>query len=374
MLNGALAEARRLDERLKVISRYISPGGWPISVRLEAARAMVERGVAPGQDDRCRARSSYIDPSPGRSPRADRPGGGRGADPQGGRRAVQERHIGSVAEGAPRARPGPGGLLSQYTHQSSEVFTVHACRRMAASTCPGPVGWRPRSSRKPSEASPRPDGRRPGHRRPGRRERPARRLLPGLRRFGVRGQGGVWSGAIGRGHGRLAPAGRRRVRPDRLDEFAWRAVSLRWRPRGRQRPDHDHPRQQPDRVDEPWPWRWPSAWPDMTETWPGRSCDARRQRAPRHARGEGSLLAAMAADLDDPGPGQPEPGAEVARLISDVKESEGKSIREDARHDGRQGPGGGPEEVVGDCPDVDHRPGNPPPRGPMIRRVANGRG
>jgi hypothetical protein len=141
--------------------------------------------------------------------------------------------IGAVAEGVAAIDPARAErLIGRFTHNSSEAFAVHACRRMAAVDL---------ARARRMAASIKSDALRayafglmadalatadPGA---------ATGLLDDSSRAFAdaveRGLGGVWSGqgAAVMAASLLPTVGR--VCPDRLDEFLWRAVALRWQPR-----------------------------------------------------------------------------------------------------------------------------------------------
>jgi RNA polymerase sigma factor (sigma-70 family) len=348
LLNGMIAEARRPENKdwkvyfLKHLARRLADLG-----ETGAARALVEEILAPakaldagiGRADSMQAVAEVlgsIDPEAAEA-----------LIPKGGDERSRNDMIGSVAEGCAAIDPARAErLFKQYTHQSSEVYLVHACKRMAGVDLPRArrlaasiksdalrayaLAWMADAlaTVDPAVAS--------------------GLLDDSFRAFAdsaLRGQGGVWSShSAGVMAASLLPVVER-VRPDRLDEFTWRVVSLRWQPRTVM---------------------------DLTMTIPDSSrFDAMSQAAAmalyllRYDRDlarqilkpavdgflatpDGSevswlqwrLILTTLAQLD------PARAAEVARLVPDLKESGERAIREQARLTVAKGLVEEPEEVL----------------------------
>jgi len=153
--------------------------------------------------------------------------------PEGGDERARNDVIGAIAEAvAPTDPAAAEQLIGQFTHNSSEVFTVHVCRRMAPVDLPRARrmaaaiksnGLRGYASGLMADALASTD-----------LAAAAALLDDSYRAFAdaaERGLGGTWAaqGAAVMAASLLPVA--ERVAPDRFSEFFWRAVSLRWQPR-----------------------------------------------------------------------------------------------------------------------------------------------
>jgi len=229
-----LAEARQLDNpSLKVFflrhfARRLVDLGDP-----EAARAIVDEALPLAAPlDAGLGRPASTQGLASTLGRLD-PEAAEALIPAGGDERSRNDMIGAVAEGVAAIDPARAArLFGLYTHQSSEVFTVHACRRMAGVDFPRArrlaasiksEGLRGYAFGLMADALATAD------------PAAASGLLDDMHRAfadsAFRGQGGVWAApAAAVMAASLLPVVER-VRPDRLDEFTWRALALRWQPR-----------------------------------------------------------------------------------------------------------------------------------------------
>jgi hypothetical protein len=153
--------------------------------------------------------------------------------PEGAAERPRNDVIGAVAEGVAAIDPARAErLIGRFTHDSSEAFAVHACRRMAAADL---------ARARRMAASIKSDALR-GYALGLMADSLATadsRAATGLvedafRAFAdsvERGLGGIWSGQGAAVMAASMLPTVARVCPDRLDEFLWRAVALRWQPR-----------------------------------------------------------------------------------------------------------------------------------------------
>jgi hypothetical protein len=351
ILAGALTDARRPEsDRWKVgflahNARRLTDLGEP-----DAARAIVNEVLAPAKalDDGIGRPGSMGDLADVLG-RID-PAAAEAMIPKDAAERAKNDMRGAVAEGSAVLDPARAErLIGQFTHDSSEVYAVHTCRRMAGVDLP-------RARRLASliksdalrgyayalmadtlaKADPVVAN--------GLLDASSKAFADAL----ARGQGGVWSS-----HSAAVMAASllpvvARVCPDRLDEFAWRAVSLRWLPRS----FNDLTMTMPDT----------SPIESMNQSGALALLLARYDRELARkvltptvdgflAKPAGSEISWLRWRLILSALTQVDPilATEIASVIPDLKESDGRSIRQEARLKIARGLLESPEEIFEDA-------------------------
>ena len=153
--------------------------------------------------------------------------------PEGAAERSRNDVIGAVAEGVAAIDPARAQrLIGRFTHDSSEAFAVHACRRMAAVDLAR--ARRMAASIKSDALRAYAFGLMADTLAKADPVAATGLLDDASRAFAdavERGLGGVWSGQGAAVMAASLLPTVARACPDRLDEFLWRAVALRWQPR-----------------------------------------------------------------------------------------------------------------------------------------------